>query len=134
MTKRQERIEMTRIRMDTISKAAPYYSRLAVYNCWNLASLLGPENETRDFELMFYYLCNILYLRHKIIQTFGEIQLDNLEAEGIIGDLLRAINNLVTNGLGRLEASRIEYLVENDTPFHAFHDTLQRAENTDLYN
>jgi hypothetical protein len=85
MTKRQERIDMARIRLDTISKAAPYYSRLAVYNCWNLASLLRSENETPDFELMFYYLCNILYLRHKIIQTFGEIQLDNLEAEEIIG-------------------------------------------------
>jgi hypothetical protein len=40
MKKRQERIDMARLRLETISKAAPYYSRLAVYNCWNLAHIL----------------------------------------------------------------------------------------------
>jgi hypothetical protein len=54
-------------------------------------------NENRDYELMFYFLCNC-YLRHKIIQKFGEIQLDNLEAEEIIGILGITIEDLVNNG------------------------------------
>lgn len=115
MRKRQERLDMERLRLDTISKAAPYYSRLAVYNCHNLADMLRKPNEIRNYELMFYYLCNTLYLRHKIIQFFGEIQLDDLEAEESLGI---TIEQMVNDGFGNVDASRMRYLVENDLPFH----------------
>jgi hypothetical protein len=134
MKRRQERLEMQRLRLETLSKAASYYSQLAVYNCWNLAWMLGRvANENRDYELMFYYLCNILYLRTKIIQKFGEIQLDNLEAEDTIGNLGRNIVALVNNGFGHLDTSRMRYLVDNDLPFHKFQESISTEHNRDLY-
>jgi hypothetical protein len=130
--KREKLFEIAKYRMETISRAAPYYSRLAVYNCWNISWMLEVANENCDYELVFYYLCNVLYLRNKIIQKFGELQLDNLEAEDIIGNLGRTIVNMINKDFGFIDASRMRCLVEDDLPYHKFHESISN-DNRDLY-
>lgn len=66
-------------------------------------------------------------------QMDGEIQLDDLEAEEIIGRLGITIEQTVNDGFGNVDASRIRYLVENDVPFHKFHDSISTDQNKDLY-
>ena len=88
MKKREELMEMLKI----ISNAAPYYNQLAM-NSWNFSwNLTHGES---DYRLLMYYMCNILQTRKQVVERFGDLQFDNLEAERIIGDFGRDIFSVI---------------------------------------
>ncbi len=46
---------------------------------WVVIKMPGP-----DYERLMYYMCNMLYFQHEITRKFGDLQLDNLDAEIIL--------------------------------------------------
>jgi hypothetical protein len=45
----------------------------------------------QDSKRLLYYISNMLYYKHKISETIGDLQLDNLEAERILHELWQDI-------------------------------------------
>jgi hypothetical protein len=130
---RQHKLNMSDVRIRTISKSAPLYNKIAVYNAWNLSHQLTLPNEQRNTELMFYYVCNMLNLRHQIVNAIGDLQFADLTAETIIGDLGRNITTSITGHFGPVDSSLMTSLVDNDLPFHKFHDIISR-DQADLFH
>jgi hypothetical protein len=128
--RREEFIEQSKQKIDTISKATPYYNQLAM-NSWNFSEALA-ESKNPDYERLMYNMCNMLYFRHQIIQKFGDLQFDNLQAEKVIYTLWSDISTVIEKKFGYLDTSRLRYLVENNIPYHKFHDIILN-ENKDLY-
>ena len=84
---REYYIDIAKDKLVAISKLKPYVVQLARY--YNLLSRqltygLSSLNDL-DYHLCMYIFCNILTLNRKIFEEFGGIQLDDLEAEIIIG-------------------------------------------------
>jgi hypothetical protein len=134
MRRRQNKLEIEKVRMESISKSAPLYEKIALYNSWNLSHQLRLPAGQRDNELMFYYLCNILNLRRQIINVIGDLQFTDLTAERIIGDLGRNIVGLVIDHFGQLDTSRLTSLVDNDLPFHQFHTIISENGNSEFFH
>jgi hypothetical protein len=124
MKRRQHKVNMSNIRMQTISKAAPLYNKIALYNAWNLSHQLTLPNDQQNTELMFYYACNILNLRRQIVNTIGDLQFTDLTAETIIGDLGRNITGSIARDFGPIDLSIMTSLVDDDLPFHRFHQII----------
>lgn len=135
--KRQQERDMWRLKMETISKFAPLYNKIALYNANNLSVILKTDPKTRhedDYKMMMYYLCNILNLKQQINDSIGDLQLTDLESETIIGDLLRTIFQKVKDHFGHLDTSRMTYLTENGIPYHKFHPSVSdNGDNHSLY-
>lgn len=56
---------MSKIKIQTITKVAPLYNQIALYNAWNLYDELQNPNESRGSVRMMYYVCNIINIRYK---------------------------------------------------------------------
>lgn len=129
--RRQHKLNMSDVRIQTISKFSPLYNKLALYNSWNLSNQLNLPREKRDTVLMFFYVCNILNLRRQIVNQIGDLQFADLTAETIIGDLGRNIASLIVAQFGQYKSSLMTSLVDSDLPFYEFHDTILK-EHSDL--
>ncbi len=46
--RRQQRVDMSKIKIQTITKVVPLYNQIALYNSWNLSYELGKDNQNRD--------------------------------------------------------------------------------------
>jgi hypothetical protein len=131
-SKRRERyFEVSKYKIETISKAVPYYNKLA-FNAFNFSRELQKPTDKRDYMLCMYRLSNFLYTLQKIRHMFGDIQLDNLQAEKILDGFFSMIYCLIIAKFSYLEYSKLSYLVENDLPYHKFHDNILNNEN-ELY-
>lgn len=80
--RRNEFVEQPKQKIEIISKVTAYYNQIA-FNRVQFSRELGKDVKECDTALCMYYLCNILELKQKIRFLFGDIQLDNLEAEEI---------------------------------------------------
>lgn len=110
---RQERIEMSKYKIDAISKSKPYFIQKAKY-CDIIYSELNQTARAKiNFELCLYSICCFLYVRQKIFLQFGDLQLDDLEAESIIGWYESQIVNSIYNDMGE-DAYKLSCLAEND--------------------
>jgi hypothetical protein len=124
--RRQRKQSITEVRIRAIAKSAPLYNKIALYNAWNLSHQLMLSREERNTKLMFYYACNILNLRRQIVNTIGDLQFADLTAETIISDLGRAITSSISDHFGPVNSSLMTSIVDNDLPFHEFHDVILR--------
>ncbi|MGB8035406.1 MAG: hypothetical protein WCF03_16460 [Nitrososphaeraceae archaeon] len=129
--RREEYKEQSKQKIDVISKATPYYNQLSM-NSWNFGWILNEGLKKPDYKRLMYHMCNILYIRHEIVNKFGDLQFDNLDAEKIINCIWQQINSLVEGYFGYLDSSKLRCLVENDIPYHKFHESLNQ--NGELYN
>jgi hypothetical protein len=129
--KRERYFEISKYKVETISKAVPYYNKLA-FNAFNFSRELRKPIDKRDYMLCVYRLSNFLYTLQKIRQMFGDIQLDNLLGEKILDGFFSNIFCLITAKFSYLEYSKLSYLVEHDLPYHKFHDNIMDNEK-DLY-
>lgn len=125
--RREEYAEQSKNKIEIISKNIPYYIQLSM-NAWNLGWHVI-ETQAPDYERLMYHMSNVLYFRHEITRKVGDIQLDNLEAENILNRLWQEINSVIEAQFGYLDTSKIRCLVENDMPYHKFHDSLSTPEN-----
>jgi hypothetical protein len=105
--KRERYFEISKYKIDILSKVVPYYNQIA-FNFIQLYRTLCAD--TPDFMLCMYHMCNVLNLRQKIRFLFGDLQLDNLEAEEIIEGFFSEIISLIRNKFDNLEYSRLDLL------------------------
>lgn len=131
--RRQQRVDMSKIKIQTITKVVPLYNQIALYNSWNLSYELGKDNQDRDAVLMLYYICNIMNIRKQIIKKIGDIQLDNIDAERIIGNLYNNIITRIKGHFGHVDSDRMLHLVDNDIAYHRFHQKVSSGNDNDLY-
>jgi hypothetical protein len=125
---RERYFDVSKYKIQTISKAVPNYNKLA-FNALNFSRELRKPPDKRDYMLCMYRLSNFLYALQKIRQLFGDVQLDNLEAEKILDSFFSNIYCLIIAKFSYLEYSKLSYLVENDLPYHKFHDSVLENEN-----
>jgi hypothetical protein len=131
--RRQQRVDMSKIKIQTITKVVPLYNQIALYNSSNLSYELGKDNQDRDAVLMLYYICNIMNIRKQIIKKIGDIQLDNIDAERIIGNLYNNIITRIKGHFGHVDSDRMLHLVDNDIAYHRFHQKVSSGNDNDLY-
>jgi hypothetical protein len=130
--RRQQRVDMSKIKIQTITQVAPLYNQISLYNSCNLSHELNKPNQDRDAVLMMYYICNTMNIREQIKKKIGDIQFDNIEAERIIGDLYRNIITPIKENFGHVDLSRMIHLVDNDLSYHEFHHKVSDSDN-DLF-
>jgi hypothetical protein len=131
--KKDEFVERTKLKVEILSKSAPYYNQLSM-NAWNFAWSVVCENpEKQDKERIMFHMCNMLYFREEIIKKFGDIQFDSLDAEKIIQGLWRQVKSTIEEEFSFVDVSRLICMVKEDIPYHRFHEKLS-SENKDLYD
>jgi|SRR5918992_6234296 hypothetical protein len=83
---RQEFIEISKYRMESISKTRAYSQLIRYYS--SVASLFGYAikygRERVDSTLLLYYICCIHYLHRKSLEQVGDLQLANLDGEKFV--------------------------------------------------
>jgi hypothetical protein len=134
--KRQNEIEIKKHRMDILSQHISLYNRLALYTNWNISWNLreAKKNEKPiDYPLIMYYVCDFLQLRKQLICSLGTLQFDNLDADEIINNIERAIVVIIKQEFSEIEFSKLSSLVNDDTPYHKFHEKINENENKDLF-
>ena len=128
---RQERSDVSTVRMNTLAKAMPYYNQLAM-SSWNFGwSVI--EQPSEDYKISMYYFCNMLYFRELITRKFGDVQLDNLNAEKILCNFWRDVKELIVKKFGNVDTSRLTYLVSIELPYHEFESKIFNG-NNQLYD
>jgi hypothetical protein len=131
--KDKEFVERTKLKVEIISKAAPYYNQLSMY-AWGFAWNVTCEKvEQRNHERIMYYMCKMLYFREEIIKKFGDLQFDSLDAEQIIYGFWTEIKSTIEEEFGYVDTSKLVCMVEGDTPYHKFQESLSN-ENKKLYD
>ena len=124
---RQERSDVSTVRMNTLAKAMPYYNQLAM-SSWNFGwSVI--EQPSEDYKISMYYFCNMLYFRELITRKFGDVQLDNLNAEKILCNFWRDVKELIVKKFGNVDTSRLTYLVSIELPYHEFESKIFNGNN-----
>lgn len=84
---REYYIGISKDKMDAISKSKPYIVQLIRYYSSLSAQLkYGKGNPTKfDFPVCMYLYCRILAIDRRYLEEFGGLQLDDLQAEDILG-------------------------------------------------
>ena len=90
-------------------------------------------NTKIDYPLIMYYVCDFLQLRKKLIQSLGTLQFDNIDADTIINDLERRIVAIIKERFTEIEFSKLSCLVNDNTPYHKFHEKLNESENKVIF-
>ncbi|HKG87423.1 MAG TPA: hypothetical protein VKA95_03790, partial [Nitrososphaeraceae archaeon] len=97
--RRQEYIEASRYKMDSITKLKAYYIQLANYYS-TISSILRYTLEygrwTTDYTLLLYYICCVRFIYKRIFSQVGDLQLDDLEVEKVIKKLQDSINIIMS--------------------------------------
>lgn len=145
---REEYITMSRYKIDVISKSKPYLNQEALLY-GKLSFALNEQRENNDYLLCFYFICNILFIKQKILYEYGDIQFDKTISEEVIADigdhLIRILsNNVVHMTLFDLEnmanfvkfnqsypAFKREFEDKNNEIFNKFQEGISNLEDTD---
>jgi hypothetical protein len=125
--RREEYIDMSKIRLDSLSKSIPYYSRMRTYQMLLWTEL---EKDSIDSALSLYYICNIVNLTDEYMETVGGWQLDNLQAETIIQECLAYLFDELLE-LGYPDINKMIYAAKDNRSYHSFRDML--SNNKDFY-
>lgn len=76
--RREEYLDISEIKIETLSKSAVIYEDMAK---WNEHFSIQLVQDKIDYELAFYYLCNLLLVIDKWHDEIGQWQFDNIHAE-----------------------------------------------------
>lgn len=127
---REEFTTLSTYKIDTISKSKPYLVRLA--NLYvTLSYALVRNRDKVDYLRCFYLVCNILSIRQKIQQEYGDVQFDNINAEEVISAVSEYfINQLLdpSTNVSVNDISRMSDLVSSGNPYYLFIDDVNKTE------
>jgi signal transduction histidine kinase len=120
--RRQEYVETSKFKIGIIKEVSPYYTRISDHANALHNQLVESKKGVSlpDVNLCLYYICNILLIRRQIIQTYGAIQLDNIDAENAVTHHLNEIIKVLPKGLILEDLSRLPALVEEDSQYYKF--------------
>ena len=104
---REEYITMSRYKIDVISKSKPYLNQEALLY-GKLSYALKEQGENPDYLLCFYYICNILFIKQKILEEYGDIQFDKTVSEEVIADIGDHLIRLLTNNTVKMSILDLE--------------------------
>ena len=103
----------------------PKFFQFAIY--YNeLASHLNDSN--RDTERAFFVACKLFLLRNCIFEEYGIIQLDNLEAEGIVFEY----GEYIVQSFTYIDLNLMQNLVEAYPRYNQFQSNITL--HSDLFN
>jgi hypothetical protein len=128
--KREEYIDLSKHRMDVISKSSPYLFQIATY-AYRLHQEL--EKSNMDAVQCLYHLCCFFYARNRIFISVGGIQLDDLSAEDAISSLINDIHEIISIGVGLESIHIMQKLVDENHDYHSF-KTCTIPNNSQFYN
>lgn len=117
--RRQEYIETSKFKIQIIKLMAPYYIRIASYSL-ALFGELRNRQQYDDSMRCLYLFCNILFIRKEIFLKFGDIQLDNLDGEGVVSELINDMEVILDCGIGSEDRGRMANMVNKDLPYYKF--------------
>jgi hypothetical protein len=127
--KREERYEMTKQKLEVISKSLPIYVQLvSIYS--TVGSLLSQY--PRDEKYCLYSICRLLLLQKSIYDTYGSLQLDDLDAETVVNDLGTEIISVIIKRFGREKMTKMRSLVDYNADYVTFLRNLER--DVQLFN
>ena len=159
MKKREEYIDLSKYKIDTITKQKHYLFQLKRYY-WLLGLIINDEilergyrsedtsqpvralnpaegNETRsDYDIWMYYLCCILTIQRKIFEQYGGIQLDDKKAENVLAEFMREFARYVMDPFDTTQADRLSYLIRTEPDYSSiseFRILIQDPDNNPLY-
>ena len=119
---RDEYITMSRYKIDVISRSKPYLNQEALLY-GKLSYDLKKQGENIDYLLCFYYICNILFIKRKILEEYGDIQFDKTISEEVIADigdnLIRTLTNNTMN-MSILDLENMANMVQFRQSYPAF--------------
>lgn len=117
--------------MDGIAKLKAYYIQLSNYYAIISSILrysLDHGRDTVDRVLLFYYVSCIRFVSKQIFNQFGDLQLDDLEAEKVIKELGNSLSIVMSKdgvfthdeiyGLGDLVTNTESILTSNTASEH----------------
>jgi len=122
--RRQEYLDISKIKIDYISKSLPYYGQLSFYN-YMLSKLLRTKRYATYFNLILYYICSLLYLENKYFKTFGAIQLGSSDAETVLESINTDFKFMIATKIGQRNISLLSNILRDDLPYHEFEDFLK---------
>jgi hypothetical protein len=135
--RREEYVDISKYKIDSISKSRPNLIKQASY--YNAIHAQLTDNDTNP-ELCFFYMCNILMLNKIFFETYGQIQFDNRLAEDTIGAIGDKILSSLDESLGLESSARMETLARLELSYDEFkrviiptNDNLYKKFSTWLY-
>ena len=118
LTKQREQLyEMTKQKMDTVSKSLPLFQQLGAYYGEFGESLKENINDNKilDFHRLLYCFANIIYLERVILEKYGGIQLDTTEAEMVVAEL-----EIKRKTIDFMDIHRLQQIYERNPSYHTF--------------
>lgn len=131
--KREEEVEMSKIKMDSVVSNLPTYGLLAaLYESLHHELVKRKDNQNQDMRLLFYYICDILRLDRIIYYKNGGLVLNDLDAESIISVFGYVLYSLLSKKFDKEGLSKMRKL-KSDSEFHEFCGKITNGENKELY-
>jgi len=127
--KRQERVEMSKLKMQTITEMLPLYGQLATYYLSFSSQLKMMKEKQRppDVSVCFYAACHILLRKRKLFQKYGGFILDDLDAETIINRFNVEIDSQLRKGnvIDNYYIGTVLNLITEDMSYTALTDKFE---------
>src|SRR5215208_6435965 len=133
--KREEYLEITKLKIDKISNALPFYHHFIYYfnSIHNYIEYASKEPDSVEVhkdnsKIYLYHISNLLYYYDEFSKKFGVLQLDCLDAEIILSAILNQFIRTIKGKIGdrSLSIIRSEFISENNRhlSFHEFEDKI----------
>jgi hypothetical protein len=137
--KREEEVEMSKIKMKVILEVFPIFGQLGVsYSKFANELKKNKErispNDNLDVGFSFFYLCKILFLRKYVFNKIGGFILDDLDGEEIIFSFGERLTKSMENVFDEAEISLMSDLIDIDISYHKFRETLVVDSHSKLYD
>jgi len=134
LKRREEAIEMSKIKMDSVVSNLPIYGLLAaLFSGLYHESIKRKDKQNQDMRLVFYYTCDILRLDRIIYYNNGGLVLNNLDAEYIISAFEYVLYSTLLKKFDKEALSKMRILMK-DTEFHEFCEKIRKGQDKELYD
>lgn len=127
---REERITMAKYKIDAISKSKPLLIQKARFSGAIYRSLttetagerrIITDRDDIDYTKTLYYLCCFLCTQQRVFFEFGDLQLDDLDAEAAIGAYEnKIVETLLNSPIINHQVTTLAYLAEKEMPYDNF--------------
>ena len=134
LKRREESIEMSKIKMASVVSTLPTYGLLAgTFSGLYFESIKRKDKQNQDTRLIFYYICDILRLDRIIYYDNGGLILNNRDGEYIISAFEYVLYSTLFKKFDKEGISKMRLLTENKIAFHEFCNKIKNSENRELY-
>lgn len=127
--RREEYVDISKLKIDYISKSLPFYSQMVFYHN-GISDFLATKKYKDYVNVFLYYLSNLLYLKDGYFKKFGAIQLGSFRGESVLEEIGTNFNRQIADKIGFYHMSLISNLAKDKIGYHQFEEALKS--NKDL--